>query len=61
MKDILAHWEKLHTDAAECALISNRAVDKTKRELFAQLAAQLTLLASELERVITAGGHGGVN
>ena len=48
-------------DAAECALISNLAVDKTKRTLFAQLAVQLTMLASELERAITAGANGSAN
>jgi hypothetical protein len=61
MKDLIAHWEKLRADAAECAKISNLAVDKTKRVAFAQLAAQLTMLASELERVITARADGCAN
>jgi hypothetical protein len=61
MKDMLAHWEKFQADAAECALISNRAFDKTKRELFARLAVELTMLASELERAITARSNGCVN
>lgn len=49
MKDMLAYWETLQAEAAECILISNLAIDRTKRELFARLAVQLTLLASELE------------
>jgi hypothetical protein len=54
MKDMIAHWQKLQTDAVECAMISNLATDQAKRVLFAQLAAQLTTLASEVERVIAA-------
>jgi len=61
MKDMIARWEKLTADAAECAQISNLAVDKTKRTLFAQLAVQLTMLASELERAITASANGSAN
>jgi len=61
MKDMIAHWEKLQREAAECAMISNVATDATKRVLFAQLAAQLTMLASELERLITAGANGRTN
>ena len=52
MNDMLAHLEKLHTDAAECALISNLATDKNKRELFAKLSAHLQSLATEVERAI---------
>jgi len=61
MKDMIAHWEKLKAHAAECALISNLAVDRAKRSLFAQLAVQLTMLASELERAITANENGCTN
>jgi hypothetical protein len=35
MKDMQAHLEKLRSDAAECALISNLATNQEKRELFA--------------------------
>jgi hypothetical protein len=47
-----AHLEKLRSDAAECALISNLATNPEKRELFARLAEHLTVLASEVERAI---------
>ena len=50
MKDMEAHLEKLRTDAAECAIISGLATDKTKRELFARLSKHLTVLASEVEK-----------
>ncbi len=50
MKDMEAHLEKLRTDAAECAIISGLATDKTKRELFARLSKHLTILAGELKR-----------
>jgi hypothetical protein len=52
MKDMQAHLEKLRSDAAECALISNLATNQEKKELFARLAAHLTVLASEVERAI---------
>jgi hypothetical protein len=54
MKDVKAYWDKLRTDAVECAQIRNLATDKAKRELFALLAEQFATLASEVERVITA-------
>ena len=54
MKDMMARLEKLRKDAAECELIRNLAVDKTKREMFARLAGHLTMLAEELERAIAA-------
>ena len=52
MKDMQAHLEKLRSDAAECALISNLATNQEKRELFARLAEHLRVLASEVERAI---------
>ncbi|MBR0715525.1 hypothetical protein [Bradyrhizobium liaoningense] len=52
MKDIKAQLEKLRTEAAECALIRDLATDARKRELFARLAAQLDVLADELERAL---------
>jgi hypothetical protein len=53
MEDIIAQWEKLRANAAECASMKNLATDKTTRDLFALLAEQLGVLASEVERVIT--------
>jgi hypothetical protein len=52
MQDMLAHLEKLLTDAEDCALISKLADDKAKRELFAKLSVHLKQLASEVERTI---------
>jgi hypothetical protein len=51
-----AHLEKLHRDAVDCALISKRATDAQKKELFDRLADHLAMLASELEREIEAKG-----
>jgi hypothetical protein len=59
MKDMQAHLEKLRFDAKECALISHRATDAEKRELFAKLAKHLEVLASEIERAITSKTAGG--
>ncbi|KRQ92570.1 hypothetical protein [Bradyrhizobium valentinum] len=56
MQDTLAQLEKLRRDAAECELIRNLATDPKKRELFDRLAAHLTMLASEVERVILVSG-----
>ncbi|KRR14743.1 hypothetical protein [Bradyrhizobium valentinum] len=56
MQDTLAQLEKLRRDAAECELIRNLATDPKKRELFDRLAAHLTVLASEVERVILVSG-----
>ena len=50
------HLEKLHRDAVDCALISKRATDAQKKELFDRLADHLAMLASELEREIEAKG-----
>jgi hypothetical protein len=47
---------KLHLDAVDCALISKRATDPQKKELFDRLADHLAMLASELERAIEAKG-----
>jgi hypothetical protein len=40
----------------DCALISKRATDARKEELFDRLADHLAMLASELERAIEAKG-----
>jgi hypothetical protein len=52
MKDYLAQAEKLRKDAAECALIRDRATDKAKREMFDRLASHLTVLADQVERAM---------
>jgi hypothetical protein len=52
MKDLTVHLEKLRTDAEDCVLISKLATDKTKRNLFAKIAARLQSLADEVEREI---------
>jgi hypothetical protein len=52
----LASIEKLRTDAAEAALISGLATDKTKREAFARLNQHYNRLADELEQVVKASG-----
>jgi hypothetical protein len=57
MRDIRKHLEKLRTDAAECETVSEVSTDRTKRDLFARLAAHLTTLANEVERVLTATRH----
>jgi hypothetical protein len=53
MKDMKAHLERLHRDAAECAIIRDLATDPKKRELFTKLAEHMSMLASEVERAIT--------
>ena len=54
MQDMLAQLEKLRSDAAECELIRDLATDPKKRELFDQLAAHLSGLASEVEKAMLA-------
>jgi hypothetical protein len=34
MQDMQTYFEKLHRDAVDCALISKRATDARKKELF---------------------------
>ena len=52
VKDHIRYLQKFRTDAAECKLISDLAMDKTKRELFARLADLLGVLASEVRHAI---------
>ena len=52
MQDMKAHLEKLHADAAECALIRDLATDPEKRALFTRLAEHLSGLAGEVEAAI---------
>lgn len=57
MKDLEAHLEKVRADADEWAQLSRTAPDEIVRELFAKLSGHLTLLASEVERVLGATRH----
>jgi hypothetical protein len=54
MKDYQAHLEKLREDAAECALVRDRATDQAKREMFDRLSKHLDQLADEIERAMNA-------
>jgi hypothetical protein len=54
MQDTQTYLETLHRDAVDRALISKRATDARKEELFDWLADHLAMLASELERAIEA-------
>jgi hypothetical protein len=51
MKDMRVHLEKLRSDAAECGLIPDLAID-AKRELCARLAVHLETLAIEVARAM---------
>ena len=59
MQDMKAHLERLHADAAECALIRDLATDPQKRELFTRLAEHLATLAGDVEAAIAAKLVGG--
>ena len=52
MKDMIRHMDKLRADAAEFRLISDLAIDKAKRDLFAKLSDHLNVLAMEVQRAI---------
>ena len=52
MLDMKVHLEKLRSDAEDCALISKRATDPHKCELFATLSVHLNRLALEVERAL---------
>ena len=57
MQDEQTYLRKLQRDAIDCALISKRATDPEKEQLFGRLAENLALLTAELERAIES--HGG--
>jgi hypothetical protein len=44
--------ERLHDQAAECAMLSAEATDRIKRDLFRKLYADLTTLANRVESVL---------
>jgi hypothetical protein len=53
MHDMQTHLQKLLTEAEECALVSrHHAADQSKKELFADLSANLLGLATKVERAI---------
>jgi hypothetical protein len=56
-KGLAEQLEKLLCDTADCADFSALASNEEKREFFARLSAQLTQLADEVERVMTATRH----
>jgi hypothetical protein len=50
--DMQVRYEKLLADAAECAVLRDRATDAEKRELFGRLSEHLGVLASLMERAM---------
>lgn len=52
MKDFRERLNKLRADAADFALMSKRASDAEKRDLFGRLADELAIEALELEQVV---------
>jgi hypothetical protein len=54
VKDMIAYLEKLRVDATECQML---ATDARKRELFAKMAEDFRVLASELERELRRGAE----
>jgi len=57
MQDMQTYFRKLRRDAVDCALISKRATDAEKEQLFGQLAEHLALLVAELEHAIETKGR----
>ena len=52
MRDFQASIEKLRKDAAEAALIRDRATDPVKRDMFDRLSKHLSRLAEEVEQAM---------
>ncbi|MCA1375486.1 MULTISPECIES: hypothetical protein [Bradyrhizobium] len=52
MKDLRGRLEKVRADAREFTLMSQRATDIEKRELFKRLADELAFEALELELIV---------
>ncbi|MBR0827124.1 hypothetical protein JQ596_16420 [Bradyrhizobium manausense] len=52
MKDLRQRLEKVRADARDFALMSERATDVEKRQLFRRMADELALEALELELVV---------
>ncbi|SFQ32296.1 hypothetical protein SAMN05216330_12628 [Bradyrhizobium sp. Ghvi] len=57
MKDLKRRLEKLRSDAREFDLMSQRATDVDKRELFKRLAEELAIEALELEQIVKQKGQ----
>ena len=53
MQDMQTHLEKLHRDAVGCALISKRATDAQKKELFDRLADHLVARVIRTEGTVS--------
>jgi hypothetical protein len=54
MQDMQAYLRKLHLDAVDCALISKRATDPQKKELFDRLAGVRAGTCDRGERTLAA-------
>jgi hypothetical protein len=52
MKYLMETLQKLRADAEDCDLISKLATDPAKREIFAKLASQLRLAATDIEQAM---------
>lgn len=52
MEDLQATLERLLIDAEDCALIGKLATDKSKRDLFNRLAADLRSMTSDVNAVM---------
>jgi hypothetical protein len=57
MNNYRSHLETLRKQAAESALISALTTVPQKRELFAEHAEHLNVLAAEVERAMAAAGE----
>lgn len=57
MADLRKRLDELRADAADLALMSRRASDPQKRELFGRLADELAIEALELEQVVKQQGR----
>lgn len=54
MQDYLAAMERLRKDAAEAAMICDRAADNAKRDFFDRLHRHLSTLAHQVEQAMNA-------
>jgi hypothetical protein len=52
VEDLQARFEKLQTDAEDCALIGKLAADVRKRDLFNRLATDLRGMAFDVQAMI---------
>ena len=54
MQDIIAKRERYLTEAAECELIRDLAIDPKKRALFGKLAHDLRTMVADLDAAVAA-------